>query len=297
MKRCAVGGCAKPYYAKGLCGMHYSRQRRHGDPTVVLKRVALEKPAICTIRGCDGPYYCRGYCQNHVRRLRLYGDPLGGGPDKPKGRTPEERFWSHVNKTDDSWEWDAVPKSGKRPRFTHTVDGVEISTSCADYSWKLHGGPPLGALVVSLACENKQCVRYDDHMVAVTVSEFNRLVKAKITQCPSGHLYNEANTRLDTNGHRYCQVCSWARVHRRRSKILDGDLIFISDIFERDQGVCQLCHEPVDPTIRWPHGKAQSIDHIVPLNPADPNTAPGAHTFDNVQLAHCFCNWSKNNRS
>jgi hypothetical protein len=35
---CRVDGCRKPYAAKGLCGMHYSRWRNHGDPSVVKKR-------------------------------------------------------------------------------------------------------------------------------------------------------------------------------------------------------------------------------------------------------------------
>lgn len=29
---CSVSGCSKPNMAKGLCQMHYTRQRRHGDP-------------------------------------------------------------------------------------------------------------------------------------------------------------------------------------------------------------------------------------------------------------------------
>ena len=32
---CSVDGCGRPHKALGLCTMHYARQRRTGDPTVV----------------------------------------------------------------------------------------------------------------------------------------------------------------------------------------------------------------------------------------------------------------------
>lgn len=30
--RCAVPGCQRAHYGRGLCSMHYQRQRKHGDP-------------------------------------------------------------------------------------------------------------------------------------------------------------------------------------------------------------------------------------------------------------------------
>lgn len=37
---CCIKGCEKPTFAKGMCSMHYSRMRKHGDPTkVVVKQV------------------------------------------------------------------------------------------------------------------------------------------------------------------------------------------------------------------------------------------------------------------
>ena len=34
---CSIEGCDRPATAKGLCQMHYMRQRRHGDPATVRK--------------------------------------------------------------------------------------------------------------------------------------------------------------------------------------------------------------------------------------------------------------------
>jgi hypothetical protein len=37
MKICIIEGCEKKYLAKGLCDMHYTRNRTHGDPNITLK--------------------------------------------------------------------------------------------------------------------------------------------------------------------------------------------------------------------------------------------------------------------
>ncbi|WP_159107502.1 HNH endonuclease [Streptomyces rubrogriseus] len=62
------------------------------------------------------------------------------------------------------------------------------------------------------------------------------------------------------------------------------------DIHVRDGWTCQLCHEPIDRAIAWPHPKSPSIDHIVPLSRG------GAHALSNVQSAHLGCNSSKRDR-
>lgn len=59
------------------------------------------------------------------------------------------------------------------------------------------------------------------------------------------------------------------------------------EIFERDGWVCQLCNEPVDPTLKWPDPLSKSLDHIVPLS------VGGHHLRSNCQLAHVTCNVRK----
>ena len=64
------------------------------------------------------------------------------------------------------------------------------------------------------------------------------------------------------------------------------------EIFERDGWVCQLCDEPIDPTIRYEDdpGECATIDHVVPLS------LGGDDTPANVQAAHGSCNYGKCNR-
>jgi hypothetical protein len=50
-------------------------------------------------------------------------------------------------------------------------------------------------------------------------------------------------------------------------------------VFERDEGLCGLCGEPVDPD-NW------DLDHAIPLGPGD-------HTYENLQVSHPSCNKAK----
>jgi 5-methylcytosine-specific restriction endonuclease McrA len=78
---------------------------------------------------------------------------------------------------------------------------------------------------------------------------------------------------------------------RRAAKMGRSTEVFTSvEIFDRDDWLCQLCGEPVDPATSWPDLSSASLDHRMPLSKG------GHHTRINVQLAHLGCNMSKNDR-
>ena len=68
--------------------------------------------------------------------------------------------------------------------------------------------------------------------------------------------------------------------------------ITLDKLVKRDMGVCQLCGKPVDTEDYQQDAdgnfiagnKYPSIDHILPISRG------GVHTWDNVQLAHRYCN-------
>lgn len=66
--------------------------------------------------------------------------------------------------------------------------------------------------------------------------------------------------------------------------------IALGELFRKDGGICQICHDPVSMDVRWPDPRSASIDHIIPLSKG------GDHTWRNVQLAHLGCNCSKNDK-
>lgn len=79
-KACSVDGCNgnAGYTAGGkrdLCGKHYKKLRRHGDPTVVQRRRGLP-PLPCSVEGCSRAASSKGLCKNHYERSRKYGDPV-----------------------------------------------------------------------------------------------------------------------------------------------------------------------------------------------------------------------------
>ena len=69
--------------------MHWTRWRKHGDPSIVLPKLRRRKyPPVCSIDGCDEPHHAHGYCAAHATRFVRWGDPLAP-PRTPTGRPPE----------------------------------------------------------------------------------------------------------------------------------------------------------------------------------------------------------------
>lgn len=80
-----------------------------------------------------------------------------------------------------------------------------------------------------------------------------------------------------------------ARRARKRGTAIGAPFTNL-EVFERDDWVCQLCSSPVDRALAWPDPESPSLDHVVAL------ANGGAHSFDNVQLAHLRCNIQKGAR-
>ena len=68
MKICSVPCCNKIHEAKGLCHMHYTRLKFHGD----INHVRKER-GKCSL--CSNPNYAHKFCKMHYDRFRRHGDP------------------------------------------------------------------------------------------------------------------------------------------------------------------------------------------------------------------------------
>lgn len=82
---CSIEGCPRKRQARGWCGTHYMRWRKHGDPLVLMPHKSGAKIICfsCSIDNCDAPGpYVRGLCRSHYGYRWKYGDPLHGDPRK-----------------------------------------------------------------------------------------------------------------------------------------------------------------------------------------------------------------------
>ena len=119
---CSVEGCGCEQRAKGLCGRHYARQRRHDG---------LLKRQTCTYQGCMTVQARHGLCQMHAYRQEK-GQPM----DAPKYSLRKSKYDGMSCKADGCkesptsagyctfhYDRQRVGKPLNHPKYKHTFDG------------------------------------------------------------------------------------------------------------------------------------------------------------------------------
>ena len=118
------------------------------------------------------------------------------------------------------------------------------------------------------------------------------LIDKKCAVC--GKVFHSDNPRQVCCSHecskKYAKKRGRGDFHRHRARryhVAFDRAISLHALYERDDGICQICGKPCD----WnddSYGSCgptyPSIDHIKPF------AQGGGHTWDNVQLAHFMCN-------
>lgn len=87
-----------------------------------------------------------------------------------------------------------------------------------------------------------------------------------------------------------CSIKSHKRDRRARKRNAFVEHVYAWQLIIRDNGICQICHKPIDLTANVPHPLAPTVDHIIAL------VNGGEHSYRNCQLAHFICNSIKGDR-
>jgi 5-methylcytosine-specific restriction endonuclease McrA len=107
-----------------------------------------------------------------------------------------------------------------------------------------------------------------------------------------GKLFN-ANAKSDQH---HCSIrCTKKDGKRKRRAVKKSAFIenvYFNQIYDRDGGMCQICHDKqiIDRNLKAPHPLSASIDHVIPL------AKGGTHEPSNCQLAHFICNSRKSDK-
>lgn len=187
---CSVEGCDRPYRAKGLCGLHYSRNVRHGDP---LMHPHLRWPENLLARMEPQSNGC----------IHWTGMPCASGYGRVSANG--KHMYTH------------------RAAYEHFVGpippGMTIDHECHNLS---------GCTITDHTCPHRRCVN-PEHLVPKPIGE-NTLASpntvpgrhARQTHCVNGHEFTEENTAVRRNGNRRCRQCQRdrraAKRHEREEK-------------------------------------------------------------------------------
>lgn len=185
---CTIGGCDRRAVARGMCGAHYQRWRKHGDPAIggqkIWDRLASPEERFWGFvdKGDDcwmwtGSRLDSGYGRFRAGRLML----------------------AHV------FAFEAA--------FGPVPAGMELDHLCHTEDLSCPGG---------FGCEHRACVN-PAHLEPVLHRE-NTLrgrtipaMHAEKTHCPAGHTYDSINTYIRTRGGSKSRNCRACKRERQRS--------------------------------------------------------------------------------
>lgn len=111
----------------------------------------------CCIDGCEKTSVAKGMCITHYQRLRRNGSPVKGASKQLRGKTPEERFWAYVEKTDGCWNWIGYRDPNGYGRLS--INNVPILAHRFSYKLNVREITPQEHLLHR--CDNPQCVNPD----------------------------------------------------------------------------------------------------------------------------------------
>lgn len=181
------------------------------------------KREVCEAPECSGKHFSAGFCAKHYMRLRRHGNLEGKVPQAPA----EERFWRHVDKSGECWNWKGALGRGGYGQFAPTATTHALAHR---YSYELHVGPIPAGHVICHRCDNPGCVRPDHLFLGTQLDNVRDMFSkgrnvsgyGKRTHCKNGHPFDEENTLIQPGGWRRCRACRHLSYVKRAAKQRGG---------------------------------------------------------------------------
>lgn len=191
----------------------------------------------CAIPDCDQQAFARNVCRRHLQ-IWVQTQDTSISEHFKQPPTFDQSFWSKVDKRSDLECW---PWLGPANALGYGVFSFRYHRTMAHrVVYELTKGPIPKGLVIDHLCKNPGCVN-PSHLEAVSQSvnmarsairSGHQNYYANQSRCKYGHLYDDINTRLDTNGHRRCRIC--CREDTRQRRLTQIEAMAPAELLERE---------------------------------------------------------------
>lgn len=161
--------------------------------------------------------------------------------------TTEQRFWSHVNKTDYCWLWTGSKRNKGYGAFVWADRGLIVQGRAHRYSWELVNGPIPKGLCCLHRCDTPACVN-PDHLWIGTKAENNRDMWLKGRHVAGGTYCGEGKYKRGEKHHNSVLSFEVVTAIRNDHKIGLGYIRL-----GKKYGVSMSCARKVVKGITWKH--------------------------------------------
>lgn len=280
---CVIEACKQPAgvpgTAKGMCGRHYHKLRKYGDPLAA----RTLKPIVCAIDACGMERFARDWCSKHFTRWRRFGDPL----HRLKGEVRDGRRICPAcgqDKPTTEFGRNAGTKTGAR---IHCKECSAARTSAWRQANPGHDLKPKTEIQCFMCGVAFLGDRRRSSACSIACGEAKKRLD-DLTRPRVPEERREANRRW----RKKYPAKNWAKSaeYRARKKAAAVERVDRLVVFERDGWTCSICTGPIDRLLAYPHQMSASIDHTRPL------ARRGHHSYANCRAAHLVCNVRKGAR-